>query len=88
MPDLRFLRWRTGRKVGRTIYAQRGPDPSDGDILIGLMDTPELAFQAVTGHNAALRERTDEAHVMTGEARARLEAGEVKGGSEEEPPDA
>ena len=45
-------RWRTGRKVGRTIYVQVGDDPSDGDHLIGVMDTPELAQEAVDGVNA------------------------------------
>ncbi len=39
--------WRVGRKVGRTIYAQVGPEPSDDDVLIGVMDTPELALMVV-----------------------------------------
>jgi hypothetical protein len=41
------LRWRQGRKVGRTLYAQLGPEPSDNDPLIGVLDTPELAEQVV-----------------------------------------
>ena len=45
-------RWRTGRKVGRTIYVQVRDEPSDGDHLIGVMDTPELAQEAVDGVNA------------------------------------
>jgi len=45
-------RWRTGRKVGRTIYGQVGDEASDGDHLIGVMDTPELAQEAVDGVNA------------------------------------
>lgn len=45
-------RWRQGRRVGRTIYAQLGPEPADTDPIIGLMDTPELAAQAVNAHNA------------------------------------
>ena len=45
-------RWRTGRKVGRTVYVQVGDEPSDGDHLIGVMDTPELARKAVDGVNA------------------------------------
>ena len=44
-------RWRTGRKVGRTIYTQAGDEPSDGDHLIGVMDTPELAQRVVTAVN-------------------------------------
>lgn len=45
--------WRTGRKVGRTIYEQHGPQPSDSDRLIGLMDTPDLADMVVRALNAA-----------------------------------
>ncbi len=50
-----WLRWRTGRKVGRTIYAQIGSEPSDEDRLIGMMDTPSLAEEAVRSHNVTLR---------------------------------
>lgn len=42
-------RWRTGRKVGRTIYAHK-----DGDYegrLIGMMDTPDLAAEVVRAVN-------------------------------------
>lgn len=46
--------WRTGRKVGRTIYAQQGTEPSDDDPLIGVMDTPEIAAEAVLCHNILL----------------------------------
>lgn len=46
------LPWRTGRKVGRTIYAQVRIEPSDGDVLIGMMDSRELASEAVEAHNA------------------------------------
>jgi hypothetical protein len=44
--------WRTGRKVGRTIYLQRGREPSDTDHLIGVMDTVELAERVVDSVNA------------------------------------
>lgn len=46
------LPWRVGRKVKRTIYQQIGPDPSDDDVLIGMMDTPELASEVVRTRNA------------------------------------
>lgn len=49
--DYATTRWRTGRKVGRTLYAQLGPEPSDDDPLIGVMDTTELAAEAVAAHN-------------------------------------
>lgn len=47
-------RWRTGRKVGRTIYAIQEPEDRtdrNRDPLIGVMDTPELATEAVRAHN-------------------------------------
>lgn len=47
-------KWRTGRSVGRTIYAMSGDIPGDSDTLIGVMDTPALAEAAVEGHNAVL----------------------------------
>lgn len=47
-------RWRTGRKVGRTIYAQLDYEPNDHDPLIGLMDSKALAEAAVQAHNEAL----------------------------------
>lgn len=53
-----WMRWRVGRKVGRTIYAQLGDAPSDDDKLIGVMDTAMFAVDAVDAHNAAL-ERVD-----------------------------
>lgn len=49
-PSLAY-RWRTGRKLGRTIYMQIGPEPSDEDEFIGLMDTADLAEQIVVSHN-------------------------------------
>lgn len=48
------VRWRVGRKVGRTIYEQIGDEPSYDDPMIGAMDTPELARDAVRGHNSFL----------------------------------
>lgn len=45
------INWRTGRKVGRTIYRQKGDFPSDEDELIGVMDTPELARIVVAAVN-------------------------------------
>ena len=47
-------RWRTGRKLGRTIYEQLGADPSGDDTLIGVMDSPGLAAAACHAHNALL----------------------------------
>lgn len=63
-------RWRTGRKVGRTIYAQLHPEASNEDELIGMMDTDRLASEAVEYHNAHLDEliRADAHRVMRDEA--------------------
>lgn len=49
--------WRTGRRVGRTIYVMNGPNASYEDRLIGVMDTPGLAVEAVSAHNDRLRAR-------------------------------
>ena len=46
-------RLRVGRKVGRTIYEQRGAEPDDRDVLVGVMDTRELAREVVNAVNAA-----------------------------------
>ena len=51
-PEEQF--WRTGRKVGRTVYAVVGLVPSDHDLLIGLFDSKALATAAVAGHNAQI----------------------------------
>lgn len=53
-PTETMSKWRTGRSVGRTIYAMSGDIPGDSDTLIGVMDTPALAEAAVEGHNAVL----------------------------------
>jgi hypothetical protein len=41
--------WHTGRKLGRTLYR--------GDVLVGMMDTPELAAAVVRAMNGAQAER-------------------------------
>lgn len=54
MPAYQDFPWRVGRSVGRTIYAVRGPAASKNDALIGVMDTPHLAQEAVDAHNARI----------------------------------
>jgi len=51
------MRWRVGRRVGRTIYAVVGDQPGDHDPLIGVMDTKALAEAAVRAHNTELDHR-------------------------------
>ena len=43
--------WRVGRSVGRTLYRMAGAEASKADVLIGVMDTPELAAQVVAAVN-------------------------------------
>lgn len=47
--------WRTGTQVGRTLYAMPpGSSYRHGEVLIGLMDTAELAREVVEAHNERL----------------------------------
>ena len=50
----RDLAWRVGRKLGRTLYAMHGTEPSDDDVLIGCLDSAEIAAEAVRSHNERL----------------------------------
>ena len=60
--DLLSLPWRTGNHNGRTIYTQAGAEASRAvDVLIGVMDSPELAAEACAGHNARLSPNPAEA---------------------------
>lgn len=53
--------WRTGRSVGRTIYAcPPGSSYRNGEVLIGMMDSPELATAAVEAHNFLLGEQKEQ----------------------------
>lgn len=54
MKDYKDMMWRTGGKVGRTIYTMVGPGPSMEDILIGMMDSTDLAEEVVRAHNIYL----------------------------------
>ena len=45
--------WRQGRRVGRTVYEQQTWEPQDGDQLIGVMDTRELAEKVVQAVNSS-----------------------------------
>lgn len=45
------LKLRQGRRVGRTLYEQTGPEPSEDDPIIGLVDNPELAATIVDAVN-------------------------------------
>jgi hypothetical protein len=42
---------RVGRSVGRTLYFQDGPWPSDTDPLVGLAQTAEIAGKVVDAVN-------------------------------------
>lgn len=45
------MKLRQGRRVGRTLYHQQGPEPSEDDPIIGLVDNPELAATIVVAVN-------------------------------------
>lgn len=47
------MKLRTGRKVGRTLYLQIEEEPSDDDILVGMVDTRQLAELIVDSVNKA-----------------------------------
>lgn len=51
------LRWRVGSKLGRTIYAMLGENPSADDLLLGVMDEEYIAQHVVTIHNEMLEGR-------------------------------
>lgn len=55
-----MIRYRAGRKVGRTVYAQAYDEPTDADVLIGLMDTPELAALVVQALNEMVARRAEQ----------------------------
>ncbi len=43
--------WRVGRKLQRTLYAVVGEEPSDDDVLLGMVDDPAIAALIVSEHN-------------------------------------
>jgi hypothetical protein len=45
------VRLRQGRKVGRTLYIQHAEEPSNGDVLVGMVDSRELAARIVAAFN-------------------------------------
>lgn len=45
--------FRTGRKVGRTVYVV-AEGPPEADVLVGLMDSPELAEALVCAANTVV----------------------------------
>lgn len=54
MLDVNVAYWRTGRHLGRTIYAMVALEPSDDDVFIGIMDNADVAEQVITDHNLRL----------------------------------
>jgi len=55
-PDLNALPWRQGPVEARNLYARTGGDDWTADVMIGQLNTPELAAGAVRAHNTALGE--------------------------------
>lgn len=50
---------RVGRKLGRTVYLQRGDEAGDDDLLLGMMDTAEWATIFVNLYNAMVDAETE-----------------------------
>ncbi|MFL1440418.1 hypothetical protein [Nocardiopsis protaetiae] len=51
--------WRTGRKLGRTLYQRVHTDaPSDDDRFLGIMDTREDAARVIRAINATQQAHT------------------------------
>lgn len=61
LPDLAAVPWRTGRTLGRTVYARTGGEDWKADTCIGIMDTRELAEAVVRAHNRELERRAESA---------------------------
>ena len=60
MGDYEACMWRVGTKLGRTIYAVLdAPGPDNCDVILGMMDTRELAEHIVRIHNATLTSKED-----------------------------
>lgn len=53
-PGILAVPWRVGRRLGRTLYAETGGDNRDADVVLGMVDSAELATHIVTVHNASL----------------------------------
>lgn len=58
MEDYNRMQWRVGTKVRRTIYAVIPGKDHEDHILLGLMDTPQLATEVVGSHNRMLNTAT------------------------------
>jgi hypothetical protein len=52
--DLTEEQWRTGRTLGRTMYARTGGTGRKADTEFGMLDTREIAARACDDHNAVL----------------------------------
>ena len=58
MTDLTALPWRQGRSQPRNVYARTGGDDWKADVMIGQLDTAEMAREACEAHNERLAGRT------------------------------
>lgn len=56
MRDPRVMagKWRVGRHLGRTLYAQSGPSASSSDIFFGTVDDPAIAQYICSLRNTPL----------------------------------
>lgn len=64
-PWINAARWRTGLKLGRTLYAMVGAEPSLNDECFGVVDTPDIAARIVEDHNRWLTAATFDERALT-----------------------
>lgn len=65
------MKLRQGRRVGRHLYHQQGPEPADTDPPVGMVDTAELAARIVEAVNAVALIRELHKPVTDGHIRAK-----------------
>ena len=61
---LRVAKLRNGNKVRRTLYVQLGETPNDGDPLVGVVETPKLAFLICDALNEHLRQHPEAIQIL------------------------
>jgi hypothetical protein len=78
--EIAMMRWRVGRKLGRTLYRQDGAEPSSADTFLGLMETEELA-EAVVEAMRRFREDPKQPEVPEEAVEAASRARRLEGGT-------
>ncbi len=56
--------WRMGRELPRCLFLQKGPQPSDSDSFLGMVESPALAKRVVEAVNGATERAQKLAHMQ------------------------